>query len=520
MSETIYIHYTDKTLDPIVLQKRQIDRTTPFTFTGLGSVNYAQPINQNILYLLENFANNVAPNNPTKGLFWYNIELESIMQYNGTTWTTVGGVISSNTPPTNTDKIWFDTTTQDLKIYNGSSYESVVSQYVFRSGDTVGPTSVSDIVTNTNFEINSPLIIDTVNLLSNSTIQFNTNNGIVSNTNHLRFAANDIIFESERDIIINAQNSISIEHNTTSVLNITSNLIVMSQLNLNSNNIQNVKDPVDSDELVPLYFLTNDYPTLANTFVQDVGDSMTGSLTSSYALQDDGVNIKPQMVINDGIQLLNGNQSSIHITKNSEVLTISHEDIFASNTTDVFSVDLVTGDVDVYNKQVRNVSNASASNQGVPLQQLNTIYNTNLNNVQSSIGKQQIRGRAHCYRTTGNNWVTQVYGCVASATVTDTSTTKQIVITNQNNTTSYFVAIATCGTKTYTPSEVLYIGSVGFTFAYNGTLKMHMVPTYSAKSVKYQPYALTYDKSTSFPYNKYFYEAKRLPDVFDVVIYY
>lgn len=56
---------------------------------GRNAVNFGLAIDQNFVYMLQNFAKNTAPVNPLKGQIWYDTNLSGLRVYNGTAWKTV-----------------------------------------------------------------------------------------------------------------------------------------------------------------------------------------------------------------------------------------------------------------------------------------------------------------------------------------------------------------------------------------------------------------------------------------------
>ena len=47
--------------------------TTPLTLVSRGTPNWGQGLQQNLLFMLENFASAIPPANPTIGQFWHEI---------------------------------------------------------------------------------------------------------------------------------------------------------------------------------------------------------------------------------------------------------------------------------------------------------------------------------------------------------------------------------------------------------------------------------------------------------------
>ena len=66
-------------------------------FPGRGYVPYGAAINQNMLWVMQNFAASTAPSNPIKGQTWYDTVNKILKVYDNVsaTWMSVGGVIAS-----------------------------------------------------------------------------------------------------------------------------------------------------------------------------------------------------------------------------------------------------------------------------------------------------------------------------------------------------------------------------------------------------------------------------------------
>lgn len=94
-------------------------------FPGKGFLNYGAPVNNNMLWIMQNFAAASAPNLPVTGQAWYDTVNQILKVYTGTTWITTGGVIESPTPPptgTNQGALWFDTVNKQLHVWSGTSW--------------------------------------------------------------------------------------------------------------------------------------------------------------------------------------------------------------------------------------------------------------------------------------------------------------------------------------------------------------------------------------------------------------
>lgn len=94
------------------------------TLVGKQYLNYGEPIIENFVKLLENFAKASAPANPLVGQIWYDSANKKLKVYRSTGFVDVGTIISSNTQPSNSaiGDCWWDTVNSIFKVYTGSTW--------------------------------------------------------------------------------------------------------------------------------------------------------------------------------------------------------------------------------------------------------------------------------------------------------------------------------------------------------------------------------------------------------------
>lgn len=73
---------------PLIIAPFGTNTTTSLKFNGKASLNFGQWQQTNILRLLENFASNTAPTNPTIGQVWYDSANDNLKRYTATGWST------------------------------------------------------------------------------------------------------------------------------------------------------------------------------------------------------------------------------------------------------------------------------------------------------------------------------------------------------------------------------------------------------------------------------------------------
>lgn len=97
-------------------------------FPGRGYQNYGEPIMENFVWMLQNFAGTTAPTLPLSGQCWYDTNTNTMKIYNGVSWTAAGGVIINGSEPasgTSLGDFWYDSVNLQLNTWNGSGWDLV-----------------------------------------------------------------------------------------------------------------------------------------------------------------------------------------------------------------------------------------------------------------------------------------------------------------------------------------------------------------------------------------------------------
>jgi len=128
---TVYIvNYSDPGKGSITVNTGTVDYTTSIGLVGHKSYDYGTVVAEGFLHLLENFASSTPPANPTQGQLWYRTTAEnssnisSLLVHDGGKWLPTNGVHQTGEAPTSAKvgDLWVDTSTQQLKIYDGASW--------------------------------------------------------------------------------------------------------------------------------------------------------------------------------------------------------------------------------------------------------------------------------------------------------------------------------------------------------------------------------------------------------------
>jgi hypothetical protein len=99
-----------------------IDQTsTDLVLIGKNSSSYGTYINDNFVWLLENFANSNQPNHPITGQLWFDTAENRLKVYDGSSFKVSGGTIVSGSVPSSitTGDIWINSKTEQLFFNDG-----------------------------------------------------------------------------------------------------------------------------------------------------------------------------------------------------------------------------------------------------------------------------------------------------------------------------------------------------------------------------------------------------------------
>jgi len=114
-----------------------VDNTTSVQLFGKSFSGFGEGLNENLVKLLENSASTSAPSAPLKGELWFDTSTAQLKVYNGTSFEPSAGAKSQNSAPTtpSAGDLWHDSGNDQLYVYTGSAFQLVGP--VFTAGQTL-----------------------------------------------------------------------------------------------------------------------------------------------------------------------------------------------------------------------------------------------------------------------------------------------------------------------------------------------------------------------------------------------
>jgi len=106
---------------------------TDLTLIGKNATGYGLYVNDNFIHLLENFANTSQPNNPIVGQLWFDTTQNRLKVYNGSQFVVSGGTLISGTVPSSltTGDLWIDSANGQLYFNDG--VENILAGPIYSS---------------------------------------------------------------------------------------------------------------------------------------------------------------------------------------------------------------------------------------------------------------------------------------------------------------------------------------------------------------------------------------------------
>jgi hypothetical protein len=114
-----------------------VDNTTSLQLFGKSYSGFGEGLNENLVKLLENAASTTAPTAPLKGELWFDTTTNQLKVYDGTSFKPTGGAKTGAAAPTSpgAGDLWHDSTNDQVSVYTGSAWLLVGP--VYTSGQTL-----------------------------------------------------------------------------------------------------------------------------------------------------------------------------------------------------------------------------------------------------------------------------------------------------------------------------------------------------------------------------------------------
>ena len=116
-----------------------VDQTaTDLVLIGKNSSSYGTFLNDNFIHLLENFSNSTQPNNPITGQLWFDTTENRIKVYDGTRFKVSGGTIVANSAPSGivAGDLWINPGSKQLFFNDGTQTVLAGPIYTASQGQT------------------------------------------------------------------------------------------------------------------------------------------------------------------------------------------------------------------------------------------------------------------------------------------------------------------------------------------------------------------------------------------------
>lgn len=113
----------------VTLEDNTVATIAGITLVGRSRSNYGESFNENLVKLLENFANSSAPASPLTGQLWWDTANSVLNIRTGTGWSPIGNAVVSPTEPAapSAGTFWYDSSSgiKQLKVYDGVNWQTV-----------------------------------------------------------------------------------------------------------------------------------------------------------------------------------------------------------------------------------------------------------------------------------------------------------------------------------------------------------------------------------------------------------
>jgi len=132
------VNKTDGSIVATVTDGTIDNSSTSLTLIGKNFKGIGEIYNENLVFLLENFANSTPPTRQIRGQLWFNSNSNKLNVYDGKDWRPVGSPFLSTSRPTSlvAGDLWIDRSTQQLKFFDGNNLVVAGPSYTSSQGKT------------------------------------------------------------------------------------------------------------------------------------------------------------------------------------------------------------------------------------------------------------------------------------------------------------------------------------------------------------------------------------------------
>jgi len=128
------INKTDGTLLVDLVDGSINSSAADITLIGRNYKGFGEIINENFVKILENFASSSAPSNPLRGQLWFDTSDNRLKVYNGTAFTSNGIIVSQTQPQMTAGDIWLNNLTNQMYFFDGTDLVLVGPTYTQAQG--------------------------------------------------------------------------------------------------------------------------------------------------------------------------------------------------------------------------------------------------------------------------------------------------------------------------------------------------------------------------------------------------
>jgi hypothetical protein len=117
------INKTDGTIVSTVADGQIDDRSTDITLIGKNYSGFGEIFNENLIKILENFAESTQPDHPLRGQIWFDSSESKLKVYNGVSFVPVSSATISSTQPSTLaiGDLWYDDVGKQIFFFDGAA---------------------------------------------------------------------------------------------------------------------------------------------------------------------------------------------------------------------------------------------------------------------------------------------------------------------------------------------------------------------------------------------------------------